>query len=42
VDLVARGKVETVVDRVLPLGEFQKGIEALSRGELIGRVVLKP
>jgi D-arabinose 1-dehydrogenase-like Zn-dependent alcohol dehydrogenase len=42
VDLVARGKVQTVVDRVLPLGEFQKGIDALSRGELIGRVVLKP
>jgi propanol-preferring alcohol dehydrogenase len=42
VDLVARGKVRTVVDRVLPLGEFQKGIDALSRGELIGRVVLKP
>jgi propanol-preferring alcohol dehydrogenase len=42
VDLVARGKVQTVVDRVLPLGEFQKGIDALSRGELIGRVILKP
>ena len=42
VDLVARGKVQTVVDRVLPLGEFQKGIDALARGELNGRVVLKP
>jgi len=42
VDLVARGKVQTVVDRVLPLGDFQKGIDALSKGELIGRVVLKP
>jgi propanol-preferring alcohol dehydrogenase len=42
VDLVARGKVQTVVDRVLPLGEFQRGIDALARGELIGRVVLKP
>jgi propanol-preferring alcohol dehydrogenase len=42
VDLVARGKVQTVVDRVLPLGEFQKGIDALAKGELIGRVVLKP
>ena len=42
VDLVANGKVKTVVDRVLPLGEFQKGIDALAKGELIGRVVLKP
>ena len=42
VDLVARGKVKTVVDRVLPLAEFQKGVDALARGELIGRVVLKP
>ena len=42
VDLVARGRVQTVVDRVLPLAEFQKGVDALARGELIGRVVLKP
>jgi propanol-preferring alcohol dehydrogenase len=41
VDLVARGKVKTVVDRVLPLAEYQKGIEALQAGELVGRVVLK-
>ena len=42
VDLVARGKVQTVVDRVLPLAEFQKGVDALARGELIGRAVLRP
>jgi len=42
VDLVASGKVQTVVDRVLPLAEFQQGIDALAKGELIGRVVLKP
>jgi propanol-preferring alcohol dehydrogenase len=42
VDLVARGRMATVVDRVLPLGDFQKAIDALSRGELIGRAVLKP
>ena len=42
VDLVARGTVRTVVDRVLPLAEFQKGVDALARGELVGRVVLKP
>lgn len=42
VDLVASGRVQTVVDRVLPLEEFQRGVDALARGELIGRVVLKP
>ena len=42
IDLVARGKVETVVDRVLPLDHFQKGIDALAKGELVGRAVLRP
>jgi propanol-preferring alcohol dehydrogenase len=42
VDLVARGRIQTVVDRTLPLGEFQKGLDALAAGQLIGRAVLKP
>ena len=42
VDLVGRGRIQTVVDRVIPLGEFQKGIDALAAGQLIGRAVLKP
>jgi D-arabinose 1-dehydrogenase-like Zn-dependent alcohol dehydrogenase len=42
VDLVARGKVATVVDRTLPLERFQDGLDALARGELIGRAVLRP
>lgn len=42
VDLVARGKVHTVVDRTLPLERFQDGLDALARGELIGRAVLRP
>jgi alcohol dehydrogenase, propanol-preferring len=42
VELVASGKVLTVVDRVLPLDRFQEGIEALAKGELIGRAVLTP
>ncbi len=42
VDLVASGKVQTVVDRVLPLADFQQGPDALAKGEPIGRVVLKP
>lgn len=42
VDLVARGKIQTVVDRVLPLDEFQKGIDAVRNGQLLGRAVLRP
>lgn len=42
VDLVARGIVTTVVDRTLPLEEFQTGIDALTRSEPVGRVVLIP
>jgi len=42
VELVASGRVQTVVDRTLPLERFQEGIDALARGELIGRAVLTP
>ena len=42
VDLVARGVVRTVVDRTLPLEEFQSGLDALARGEIVGRAVLVP
>jgi propanol-preferring alcohol dehydrogenase len=42
VDLVARGIVRTVLDRVLPLERFQDGVDALAAGDVIGRVVLTP
>jgi alcohol dehydrogenase, propanol-preferring len=42
VDLVERGVVRTVVDRTLPLEQFQSGLNALERGELVGRAVLVP
>jgi D-arabinose 1-dehydrogenase-like Zn-dependent alcohol dehydrogenase len=42
VELVADGRVRTVVDRTLPLDRFQDGLEALRRGELVGRAVLVP
>ena len=42
VDLVARGVVRTVVDRTLPLAQFQTALDALERGELVGRAVLVP
>jgi propanol-preferring alcohol dehydrogenase len=41
-DLVARGIVRTVLDRTLPLDRFQDGMDALARGDVIGRVVLEP
>ena len=42
VDLVERGVVRTVVDRTLPLEQFESGLSALERGELVGRAVLVP
>ncbi len=42
VELVSRGTVTTVVDRTLRLDEFQQGIDALTRSEPVGRVVLLP
>lgn len=42
VDLVARGVVRTVVDRTLLLEQFEEGLNALERGELVGRAVLVP
>ncbi len=42
VDLVSRGVVTTVVDRTLPLEQFQAGIDALARSEPVGRVVFRP
>jgi propanol-preferring alcohol dehydrogenase len=42
VDLVADGRVRTVVDRTLPLERFQEGLDALAAGALVGRAVLVP
>ncbi len=42
IDLVGRGVVRTVVDRTLPLEEFESGLDALEKGELVGRAVLVP
>jgi propanol-preferring alcohol dehydrogenase len=42
VDLVERGVVRTVVDRTLTLEQFESGLNALERGELVGRAVLVP
>jgi propanol-preferring alcohol dehydrogenase len=42
VELVAAGRVATVVDRTLPLERFQEGLDALAAGRLVGRAVLEP
>jgi propanol-preferring alcohol dehydrogenase len=42
VKLVGDGKIKTVVDRVLKLDQFQAGIDSLSQGQPIGRIVLAP
>jgi D-arabinose 1-dehydrogenase-like Zn-dependent alcohol dehydrogenase len=38
--LVADGRVQTVVDRVLPLESANQAFEALEAREVVGRVVL--
>jgi propanol-preferring alcohol dehydrogenase len=42
VELVASGRVRTVVDRTLPLERFEEGFAALRDGRLVGRAVLTP
>jgi D-arabinose 1-dehydrogenase-like Zn-dependent alcohol dehydrogenase len=39
--LVADGRVQTVVDRVLPLERANEALEALEAGDIVGRVVLE-
>lgn len=38
--LVADGRVQTIVDRVLPLERANEALEALEAGDVVGRVVL--
>ncbi len=42
VRLVADGRVRTIVDRALPLAQWEEGYRALKEGSSIGRVVLVP
>jgi propanol-preferring alcohol dehydrogenase len=42
IGLVASGKVRTLVDRTLPLAQWEEGLGALREGRLLGRVVLEP
>ena len=40
ISLVASGAVQTVIDSVRPLEEANDAIEAMERGEVVGRAVL--
>ncbi len=42
IELVAAGRVQTVVDRTFPLERFQEAVDALGAGRLVGRAVLLP
>jgi NADPH2:quinone reductase len=42
VDLVAKGHLQPVVDRVLPLSEVAAAHAALERREAFGKIVLIP
>jgi alcohol dehydrogenase len=42
VSLVADGRIEPVIDRVVPLEETRSAIEALERRELFGKVIVTP
>jgi D-arabinose 1-dehydrogenase-like Zn-dependent alcohol dehydrogenase len=39
-DLVARGRIKPIVDRVLPLDDIESAFEALRDGRPLGRNVL--
>jgi alcohol dehydrogenase, propanol-preferring len=42
VRLVSEGRIKTVVDCTLKLAQFQEGVDRLSAGRAIGRIVLQP
>ena len=42
IELVAAGRVRTLVDRTIPLAQWEEGLGALRDGRLVGRVVLEP
>ncbi|HWJ36750.1 MAG TPA: alcohol dehydrogenase catalytic domain-containing protein [Steroidobacteraceae bacterium] len=42
VELIGRGAVRSTIDMELPLERFADGLEAVERGTLLGRVVLRP
>ncbi len=39
-DLVARGRIKPIVDRIMPLAEIEEAFDALRDGRPLGRKVL--
>jgi propanol-preferring alcohol dehydrogenase len=42
VDLLGRGVVRSIIDKKLPLDQFSVALDAVAKGDLLGRVVLEP
>lgn len=42
VNLVESGEIRTVVDRSMPLEDYEKGLQAMEQSELVGQAVLVP
>ena len=42
IELVASGKVKTVVDTTIPLGDFQIGLDKIANCECVGKIVCLP
>jgi NADPH2:quinone reductase len=40
--LASEGAIQPIIDRVLPLARWREGFDAMTAGELVGKVVLQP
>jgi len=41
-ELVASGRIDPAIDRILPLSRWREGFDAMANRELIGKVVFEP
>jgi len=41
-DLIAEGKIDPLIDRVLPLEQAAEGLALIRDREVLGKVVVKP
>jgi propanol-preferring alcohol dehydrogenase len=42
VQFVGEGKIRTVVDSIIPLNQFQKGLDKIQKCECVGKIVCLP
>lgn len=40
--LASEGRITPHIDRIIPLGQWREGFDAMQRGEIVGKVVLVP